>query len=213
MIADVDITKSLKEIFSDFFDMDDTVVAEVEAHAELVRLKKGTAIVKQGEMCDHIIFNKRGLMRVTHRSGDQEDTYLFGTGGDVFTSLHSFQCGLPSIFSLVSVTEAEVWRVSYADWRRLEKKHPELILWMRDLCLLQIFGFECRYLRYNTCSAEERFYKFLEMDRPEVPIPSVKLLTKHIPVKYLASYLRISRWTLSRLRNKLVRSQRNDETV
>lgn len=205
MVPDINTSKSLREILTDFFDMSNAAVRDVEKHAKLVKLKKNEAVVRQGEVCDYIVFNKCGLLRVTHTTEDSEDTLLFGSAGDVFTSLHSFQCGLPSIFSLVSVLESEVWLLSYADWRELEKRHPELIKWMRDLLLLQIYGFENRYLWYHGCSAEERFHRFLCMDRKDLPIPSVKLLTTLIPIKYLASYLNISRWTLSRLRNKLVR--------
>ncbi len=36
-----------------------------------------------------------------------EDTLLFGTSGDVFTSLHSYYNGEPSIFSLIAVVDSE----------------------------------------------------------------------------------------------------------
>lgn len=211
MTIDNGIRKSLKDILSDYFYMDDNIVADVERHAKMVRVRKGETVVRQGEVCHHIFFILHGLMRVVHRHGEEEDTFLFGSVGDVFTSLHSYQKGKPAVFAMESLTEGEILIIAYNDWRKLEDRHPQLIKWMRDCLLVQLYSFEDRYLRYNVSTAVERFSKFLEMDRKDIPNPSVRLITRHVPIKYLASYLKMSRWTLSRLRNKLVRKERTED--
>ena len=71
----------------------DELVTDLENHAELKHFSKGETIIKQGEMCSQLVFVRKGLMAVTNVTDGVEDTLLFGTAGDVYTSLHSYQGG------------------------------------------------------------------------------------------------------------------------
>lgn len=137
---------------------------------------------------------------------EKEDTVLFGTSGDIFTSMHSYFAGEPSIFSLVAMEDSEVWLITYDRWRRLEKRHPVLIRCMRDLLVEQLYGFEKRYLFFNNKLAEERFRNFLTMQNASLRRTSVKYISAIVPLKYIAQYLKITQATLSRLRKRLVSS-------
>ncbi len=86
-----------------------------------------------------------------------------GTSGDVFTSLHSYYNGEPSIFSLIAVVDSEVWTVSYYRMKMLSDKYPELVVWMRNLLIEQLYGFEKRYVFFNNKTAEDRFLNFLRI--------------------------------------------------
>ncbi|MBD5189148.1 MAG: Crp/Fnr family transcriptional regulator [Bacteroidales bacterium] len=204
MFAESHIPKTLRQILSQYCTPTEELVREFENAARLVEVKKGKAIVRQGVLCDDFVFNKQGLFRVSHVSDGKEDTVLFGTSGDVFTSLHSYYAGEPSIFSLIAVEDSEAWLVSYRMMRQLEARHPAMLKWMHDLLIEQMYGFEKRYLFFNNKTAEERFLNFMRIHSVSLRRTSVKYISSIVPLKYIAQYLKITQSTLSRLRKKLV---------
>ena len=198
------IPKSLRQILSQYCTPSEELVRDFEDAARFVKVEGGQAVVRQGEVCSDLVLNRMGLFRVSHVSDGVEDTILFGTSGDVFTSMHSFYAGEPSIFSLVAVEDSEAWLISYDDFRRLQQKYPMLIKWMCDLLIEQMYGFEKRYLFFTNKSAEDRFQNFLRIHSASLRRTSVKYISSIVPLKYIAQYLKITQSTLSRLRKKLV---------
>lgn len=207
MFADNTKPITLRSVLMRYCDPSDSLVEEFEAVARLVPVKKDEVLVRQGAICTDIVINRCGLFRVSNITDGKEDTILFGTSGDVFTSLHSYYAGEPSIFSLVAVEDSEAWLVDYDDWRQLESRHPILIKWMRDLLVEQMFGFEKRYQFFNNKSAEERLLNFMRVFECNLRRTSAKYISSIAPLKYIAQYLKITQSTLSRLRNKLAKTE------
>lgn len=185
----------LGEIFALHQELPAGCVADLEAAAELVHVPRRRAIVRQGDVCRAFYFNRNGLMRVVHEWDGGEETVVVGMGGDVFTSLHSWHAGLPSIFSLVSVEPTEVYVIGYADMRRLMGCWPQLWQWMCRLLAEQVYGFERRYLFFARSDAEERYRNFMA-ERPDA--------LRRLSVKVVAQYLHIAPETLSRIRARIV---------
>ncbi len=208
MFSDTHVPKSLRQILSQYCVPTEELIRDMEKVARLVSVEKGQYVVRQGSVCGDFVFNRRGLFRVCNVTDGVEDTILFGTSGDVFTSLHSYYAHEPSIFSLMAVEDSEVWLISYAEMRELEEKHPVLISWMRGLLIEQTYSFEKRYIFFSSKSAEERFLNFLRMSSGTLRRTSVKYISGIVPLKYIAKYLKITQSTLSRLRKKLVSSDR-----
>lgn len=204
MFTDSYQIRTLEEILSQHCTVTEALLRDVKSAARLVKVNKGEAIVHQGEICDDFVFNRRGLFRVCNATDDKEDTLLFGTSGDVYTSLHSYYAGEPAIFSLVAEVDSEVWLISFAKMRHLLEKHPEMMRWMNDLLIEQLYSFEKRYLFYNNKSAEERFQNFLKMHNVSLRRTSVRYISSIVSLKHIAQYLGITQSTLSRLRKKLV---------
>lgn len=204
MLTNSHIPKNLRQILSQYINPTEEMLSDLERVMRLVKVEKGESVVRQGEVCDDFVFNRYGLFRVCCVVDEHEDTLLFGTSGDIFTSLHSLYAKEPSIFSLQAVVDSEVWLVSYAQWNRLEQKYPVLIRFMRDLLIEQLYSFEKRYQFFNNKSAEERFLNFLSINNVSLRRTSVKYISRIVPLKYIAQYLKITQSTLSRLRKRLV---------
>ncbi len=202
MFSESHVPKSLRQILSQYCTPSEELVRDFENAARLVHVEKGKAVVHQGEICEDFVLNKRGLFRVSNVTDGIEDTVLFGTSGDVFTSLHSFYANEPSIFSLIALEDSEAWLVSYRMMRQLQSRHPALIMWLHNLMIEQLYGFEKRYLFFNNKSAEERFLNFMRIHSVSLRRTSVKLISSVVPLKYIAQYLKITQSTLSRLRRK-----------
>ena len=206
MFSGTHVPKSLRQILSQYCAPSEELIRDFELAARLVTVEKGECVVRQGTVCTDFVFNRRGLFRVCNVTDGVEDTILFGTSGDVFTSLHSYYANEPSIFSLMAVEDSEVWLISYAQMRDLEARHPVLISWMRGLLIEQTYSFEKRYIFFNNKSAEERFLNFMRLSSGTLRRTSVKYISSIVPLKYIAQYLKITQSTLSRLRKKLVTS-------
>ena len=192
MFSDTHVPKSLRQILSQYCVPTEELIRDMEKVARLVSVEKGQYVVRQGSVCGDFVFNRRGLFRVCNVTDGVEDTILFGTSGDVFTSLHSYYAHEPSIFSLMAVEDSEVWLISYAEMRELKEKHPVLISWMRGLLIEQTYSFEKRYIFFSNKSAEERFLNFLRMSSGTLRRTSVKYISGIVPLKYIAQYLKIT---------------------
>lgn len=186
---------NLAEIFAIHNPLDKECLKEVEQAASLARVPKRSVLLRQGDVCRHFYFNRSGLMRVAHIDDGTEDTVCFGTSGDVFTSLQSYFDGSPSIFSLVSLYDSEVYSISYEDLDRLSSGFPALVLWMRNLLIEQVYAFERRYLFFGKSDAETRYRNFISQRNG---------LMRDVPVKYVAQYLKIAPEYLSRIRRRIV---------
>lgn len=200
-------SKTLRQILALHCNATPELIRDFENAAVLRHVPKGEAVVRQGEVCDCFVFNKVGLFRVCNVTGNVEDTVLFGTSGDVFTSLHSYYASEPSIFSLIAVVDSKVWTVSYHKMKLLTEKYPELVVYIRNLLIEQTYGFEKRYLFFNNKSAEERFMNFLLMNFGSLRRAPIKYISSIVPLKYIAQYLKITPSTLSRLRKKFVSNE------
>lgn len=205
------ITMNLGDILSQYIVPSKELIQDFEKAARLISVEKGEMVVKQGELCNYFIFNKKGLFRVVNVTNNKEDTLLFGSSGDVFTSIHSYFANEPSIFSLIAVVDTEAWLISYNKMNHLSERYPELVLWMRNLLIEQLFSFEKRYLFFNNKTAEERFKNFLYLHTGSLRRTSIKYISRIVPLKYLAQYLKISQATLSRLRKKLVTNLKDED--
>lgn len=204
MFTETQNPKTLRQILSQHCAPSPECIRDFENAAVFRHVPKGEAAVRQGEVCDYFVFNRVGLFRVSNVTDNVEDTVLFGTSGDVFTSLHSYYSSEPSIFSLIAVVDSEVWTISYNKMKMLSEMYPELVAYMRNLLIEQTYAFEKRYLFFNNKSAEDRFLNFLRINHGSLRRVSMKYISSIVPLKYIAQYLKITPSTLSRLRKKFV---------
>ena len=203
MLADHSKPKTLRSILEHNCTPSEELLHDFENAARLMRYKKDEVVVRQGKVCSDFVINRVGLFRVSCELDAREDTLLFGTSGDIFTSLHSYYAQEPSVFSLMAVEDSEAWLVSYSDMERLMQKHPELLNWMNHLLVEQLYGLEKRYMFFYNKSAEERLNNFILKNSVSLRDKSVKHILSTVPLKYIAQYLKITQSTLSRLRAKM----------
>lgn len=164
----------------------------------------GETLVYQGQLCDKFILNANGIFRVWMKENNTEHTVAFGTTGDIFTSLHSFYAHEPSAFSLTALEQTECWLISYEDMNRLMETHPELVRWMLDLALGQIFCLEKRYVNFSSSSASVRYRRFVGYFNKVTRLIKEPWFAQRIPLKYIAQYLGIAQSSLSRIRRDLM---------
>jgi CRP-like cAMP-binding protein len=174
-------------------------VAENDLHAILERFKfktlaKNTIMVEQGKICKEIFFINKGMVRTFVNHDGTEITNWVALPGTIETSAQSFIRKIPSPFNLQAVTDTEVLMIKrdyYYDLLGRDRLFNEVVLKMMEEFYLRM---EDKFYSYLFLSAEARLVK-MQKQFPEH--------FKVVPLKYLASILRIQPATLSRLRKKL----------
>ena len=187
----------LEEILKLPFPLPEETVKYLKEHTELKSYKKTQVITAQGEYCRKLFLLKSGIARYYHTNfelGGKEDTIVFGTSGDVGTSLTSLAHNLPSVFSLGAITNVEMYEIPTRIIMDLTETDHTFCKWFFKLVLWQLALLETRYEFMCAPDAYSRYLAFLK-------IRSKEFINK-IPLRYIASYLNITPQTMSELRSR-----------
>ncbi|HZE86158.1 MAG TPA: Crp/Fnr family transcriptional regulator [Puia sp.] len=157
-------------------------------------VRRRERLLKIGEVCTHIHFIEKGLFRCYYESDSGEVCAWFMKEGDVIVSVGSFFSQAPSYQAILAMEESIVHSITYEELQRIYKRFPEFNLIGRlitekyyDLCEDRLYSLRMK-------KAAERYHYFLE-GQPE--------MARRIPATYIASYLGITRETLSRIKKKI----------
>ncbi len=172
--------------------------AETEAIADTMTLqsyKKGTVLLKEGQISTDVYFVLEGCVRQFHLVDGEEKTNNFFTEEQWVISLHSFGQQQPSghyldccIDSLLAVGNREKEESLYRQFPKLQtvsRKIMEKVLVEQQAIMAS----------YTTDTAEQRYLKLLT-SRP--------YLFQKIPQYQIASYIGVKPESLSRIRKRLL---------
>ncbi len=153
---------------------------------------KGGMLVREGEIEKNVYYVTSGALRVFLLSEFGELTIRFGYEGSVINSLASFIKGTPSEFYIEAIRKTSIRVISKEELHQLvyssEDNHRQYTAMLEMLVTQQIE----REIDLLTTSPSERLARVLERS------PN---LFQQVPLRYIASYLRMKPETLSRVRN------------
>lgn len=183
----------LSELINSICPVSTELAEKIELSIKERIYKKNEYLLKEGEVCRYIWFIKKGLTRCYYTNGISEVCSWFMKEGDMIISVESFFQQRPGLESIQALEDCEVSSLKYEDLQYMYKNFPEMNYIGRVLTE-----------KYYTLS-EQRLYS-LRMHRSkqryDYLLENFSELVQRIPVKYLASYLGVSRETLSRSRNR-----------
>jgi CRP/FNR family transcriptional regulator, anaerobic regulatory protein len=153
---------------------------------------KGDFVIREGEVERSLYLVESGALRVFHVSEFEEQTIRFGYEGSIITSLSSLITGKPSEFYIEALRKTTLKMISKQDLFEIaHKNHENLSQYTALLEALVVQQIE-REIDLLTESPTKRLQRVLQRS------PN---LFQEIPLKYIASYLRMTPETLSRIRN------------
>lgn len=161
------------------------------------RLKKGEIWIDYTRTCHEMAFVDKGLLRISFIDNKgNEVTSCFCGPTSMASSFKSFISRTPSDLKVQVLEDTDLLVINYDNLQRLYKTIPAWerigrILIEKEYLSLWNYAFSL-----NTEQAEERYLRLLEK-QPEV--------LQKAPVQDIASYLGITRETLSRIRKKVAR--------
>lgn len=159
------------------------------------KLPKGEHFVTAGDTCREIAFIGKGLLR-TYYSNEQgeEVTLCFCTENRFTTSFKSFIARVPSSLAIEAMEPSEILVLQYDSLQLLYK---ETISWPtigRLMAEREYLNMESYALTLNRETAKEKYLRLLR-EQPQV--------VHRAPIQQIASYLGVTRETLSRIRSQL----------
>jgi CRP-like cAMP-binding protein len=158
---------------------------------ELLELKKGDYILEEGQICKHFYFMINGCVRFYHVKEGQEISTSFFAEEDIFTSAGFISQSIGDEYC-EALEDCVLYRMSNHDLQNLYKIHLEINVFGRKMAEQFVQWFDHRMHIFLSMSAKERYSEFMKG-------PQSKLFNR-IPHKYIASYLGVSKETLSRIR-------------
>jgi CRP-like cAMP-binding protein len=157
-------------------------------------LKEEEVLLSPGQVCQNLYFIRKGLLKCYYIVHEREVSDWFFGELQAVVSIDSFYDQVPSEDYIVAAEPTDFFYISYEELAYLYRTFVEFNVVGRVLTnkYLRIWHRQARNIRMLT--AEER-YLFLLQTQPE--------LVNRVPVRDLASYLDMSRETLSRMRGRI----------
>ncbi len=156
-----------------------------------IQYKRNDYLSVFGSKASDIYFIKEGSIRIFIEDEYEEHTIRLGYPGSIITALDSFISDKPSQFYMQALKHCEVEVASQADFMKFVNSDPaHLQLWLQINMQLVYQCIE-REIDLLTNAPMERYKRVLSRS---------PRLFQEIPAKYIASYLRMTPETLSRLK-------------
>ena len=159
-----------------------------------VKLQKNTTVLKIGKIENYLSFISKGIVRLYIPGEESDLTFGFVFDNEFVTAYDSFLTQSASLYQIETLTDTILWRISNSDLQEVYEKTTTGNIIGRKMAENMFLIKSKRELSLLSKTAEERYLN-LFTDRPK--------LLKHIPLKYIASYIGVTPQALSRIRKRI----------
>lgn len=159
------------------------------------KIKKEDFFIKEGRTCKEVGFVTKGLLRSFYYSSSGEEiTYCFTFKNSFVTAYSSFISQTHTQENIEALTDVEILLISKKHIEQLELSNTNWLRVFKKIAEKEYIKMENRIFLLQKESAEIRYNNLL-LNHPEY--------LKHIPLRYLASYLGVTQRHLSRIRGRI----------
>src|ERR1700677_4839245 len=139
----------MKKVFAfleKFCALDEGTVNWLHNNAERIECKKNIKLLDEGQVCDHVWFIEKGLLRAYEKFKAKESCTWFMKENDIATAVNSFFTATPSRDVVEADEDCVLWRVSRKDLFDGFLQHPRLTI----LTLLMIVRYYCQVYKWTS---------------------------------------------------------------
>ena len=168
---------------------------DFEQLTKVMRYKKyakGEVVLAEGKVCKRVWFVMKGSFRIFSVEDGQELNVRFFLEHSLAADFISLRHQIPSSFYMVALEDTEALHSYRTEYRPVLNFSKSLIMLTAEFFALHFFEEIEQSNSFKLMTPEER-YKNLLIKKPAY--------LQRIPLTYLASYLGISRKTLTRIRS------------
>ncbi len=158
-----------------------------------VEFRKGDYLLKEGEICAAIFFITKGYCRSVQYSDGSEINMDFYFENDFASNIRSLSQRTASGYAIQACEALRAIRIDRDKLLEAYKRSPQIEAFGRKLLEMMMARQEEHAGLFKLLDAAER-YRWLQQHQPE--------MIRREPLTQLASYLGVSRETLSRIRAK-----------
>jgi CRP-like cAMP-binding protein len=155
-------------------------------------LSKGEFLLREGDVEKNLYYIESGAVRAFLLSEFEEQTIRFGYEGSIINSLSSYITGKPSEFYIEAMRKSSI---------RVLPKEAVLKLVHKDTESLQGYVHLLEAVITQQIDRENDLLTVSPTERLKRVLQRSPTLFQEVPLKYIASYLRMTPETLSRVRN------------
>lgn len=172
--------------------MIESLIESGEINWDKITVKRGDYLIKQGHRERFFYFVLEGALRAFAIIGDEEFTIRFAYKNSIVAAIPAYFTGEPSELSIQAIRKCTLLKISKTEFEAYFRQDEEKLLTYNQLLKELVASFYEREIDLLTQSPAERIERIRKRS-PQV--------FQEIPHKYIASYLRMSPETLSRLLN------------
>lgn len=157
------------------------------------KIRRKQLLLHKGEVCRYKTFVSKGLFRTFSINNDGAEAIMrFTAENEWVVDPESYNDQVPSKYNIEALEDAEVIQWSHDNFEKLVTAIPMLRTFSERLILSSIHSVQNRVLMHISYTAEEKYQDFIDS------FPNV---FARVPLHMVASYLGVSRETLSRIRH------------
>lgn len=168
-------------------DFTQKIMSALKNHSETKSFQKGGFLLQEGEIENNLYLIEKGAIKIYYLSEFDEKIVRLGYKGSIINSLSSFLNNHPSELYIEAIRETKV-KILGRNMVQDIINHSHNYSSFLETLLIQQIDREIDLLLDSPTKRLERVLK----RSPD--------LFQHVPLKYIASYLRMSPETLSRIR-------------
>ena len=161
---------------------------------ERIEMLKGDYLFSPNSKHHYINFLEKGIVRAYSYHQGKEVTFWFGLEGDVIFPYRTYLKDEISYETVEFMEDAIVYRIPQSFLKDLFSKDLEWANWGRNFAENQMVDLEERFIDYQFQRGAQRYDKLMK-EQPG--------LINRVKLQYIASYLRMSQVSLSRIRSGL----------
>lgn len=160
-----------------------------------VKLKKNAALEQEDDTNDRIYYVGKGLVRQYIYKKGKDLTEHFAPEGTIFMNIESYLLHEPTSLRVEALEPAVLFGIPHDSLMELADDYPDIEVMYRKLMELMLVRMQEKFDFFRLETAKER-YTHLMKERPD--------LFQRAPLRCIASYLLMTRETLSRIRKDAV---------
>ena len=159
------------------------------------KLRKKQYLLQEGDVCRYTSFVEKGMLRMfTVDEKGNEPILQFSSEGWWVADLYSFLTDEPSSYNIEALEECELLLITKESWDILLEKIPAFERYFRILIQNSLIATQRRLMSSISETAEEKYIKLTN---------NFPGCIQRVPQHMIASYLGITRETLSRVRSQM----------
>jgi len=159
------------------------------------KLRKKQYLLQEGDVCKYNTFVSKGLLRsYTIDNKGTEHILQFAFEGWWIGDIYSFLTEKPSLFNIEALEECELLLISKPSMDLLLEKVPAFERYFRILIQNNLIATQKRLMGTLSETAEEKYINLMN---------NFPGCLQRVPQHMIASYLGITRETLSRIRSQM----------
>jgi len=185
---------NVKENLLKYVSFTDEEIMNLISKLESKLLKKNHFLLREGEICRHVAFLNKGLIRLYYVKDGKEHNSGFFQAGTWVSEYASFLHKKPSLFSIEALVDTELFLLSFENMQKLYNEGKAFERLGRLIAENLFHAYFKRNMSLLLDSPKERYVTFLKENSSLVEL---------IPLKHIASYVGVEPESLSRIRKRI----------